>query len=136
MGERLGEPGAGGDLQEDFRQIDTRHQVGHGRPQLQQRVRFLQLVQCAERQFGLALGVLTQLNRRVVRQAGGHRLSGRVQLGVQGLQGSAGVDGQAQRAADDRPRRQPFGTVEQAEARIGVAPTGRDEQVAAAERRA
>jgi hypothetical protein len=37
MGEGLGKASAGGDFQEDFRQIDTRHQVSHGCPQLQQR---------------------------------------------------------------------------------------------------
>jgi len=96
MGEGLGKASAGGDFQEDFRQIDTRHQVRHGRPQLQQRAGLVQLVQRPERQFGLALGVLAQLNRRVVGQARGYCQPGCIQLDGQGVQGGFGVDGQAQ----------------------------------------
>ena len=51
---KASEKPVGGDFQEDFRQIDTRHQVRHGRPQLQQRAGLVQLVQRPERQFGLA----------------------------------------------------------------------------------
>jgi|LNAP01.1.fsa_nt_gb hypothetical protein len=116
MGERLGKAGAGSDLQKDFRQIDTRQQVGHGRTQLQQRAGLVQLVQRPERQLSLALGVLAQLNRGVIGQAGGHRLPSGVQFRAQRVQGGADVDVQAQRrqmigraashsAPSSRPRR-------------------------------
>lgn len=133
MCERLHAAGARGDLQQDFRQIDARHACLDFVAQRAQRRRFLQRLQRTEHPFGLVADPL-EAHRVVLGQARGDAPVSLVQLAGQCGQSDFRLRAQAQRAANDGPRRLPLGPGQQTGARVGIAPAWADEHVAPADR--
>jgi hypothetical protein len=132
MREGVGESGARGDFQDQFRQIDARQQRNDLFPQRDHRSRFLHLVQRAEHQFGLVVDRV-EPNGRVVGQPSRDRAIGTIQFLRQRVQGRRGARRQPQCPADDGSGAFPLRTIEQPRTRIGVAPTGRDEHITPAQ---
>ena len=99
----------------------VRQPGGHGGAQLEQRRRFLQLVQGREDQVLLAIDGF-EPDRGIVGQPVRHLAIGPIKLASQGLQQGLRMGRQSQRAADNRPHRFPFRLRQQVRPRIGIAP--------------